>query len=328
MEEYCPVPLAKIKPLNALPADVFVKINEKYIRFKYEKDHIDNDKYDLFLAKKTDSLYVTKNQLKTFLDWIEELRKKEIDEIVGRVGDEHRSVVEQQQSIKEELFDSFAKEEISEKSVVSIKEATNRLVSGLKAKKSNAKFLAHLVTFSPLLADHSLNVANLSIFLALNLEQQHSLVLEKVFLGGLYHDYGKVLIPAKVFENKNSATYINAMTVHATMGFNALNKIKGMLPEQVLSIVAQHHEQFNGEGVPNKLKADQIYGLTKIVAIANIFDNIVTEDRLKAGGKVDIYKRAFKILEMDRGRIFDPTYLETAYKALQDAYMEGTLHLR
>jgi HD-GYP domain-containing protein (c-di-GMP phosphodiesterase class II) len=141
-------------------------------------------------------------------------------------------------------------------------------------------------------------------------------------MGGLYHDYGKVKIPAKVLESKNSPAYVNAMNVHAKMGFDALEKLN-FLPKQILTIVLEHHEQFNGHGVPNKKKGEDIYGLTKIVSIANIFDNIVSED--KAKGVKNHFHRAFKILEMDNGRLFDPAVLKPALEALKEAYKNGEI---
>jgi len=50
------------------------------------------------------------------------------------------------------------------------------------------------------------------------------------------------------------------------------------LPSEVLDIVKHHHERRNGKGYPSQLDGDQINNMTRIVAIADVYDAI-TSDR-------------------------------------------------
>ena len=163
------------------------------------------------------------------------------------------------------------------------------------------------------IAEHSLNVANLALLFGMSTGQNHSLVLEHLYLGALFHDYGKAKIPASVMEKPNSVAYNKAINGHPEAGVEMLKK-NPEISKQVLMIVAEHHEQFAGVGYPKGMSGSAIYGLSKIVSIANVFDNICMENRRN---KATMYKTAIKVLEYDRGKQFDPALLMRVLEVVQ-----------
>jgi putative nucleotidyltransferase with HDIG domain len=188
--------------------------------------------------------------------------------------------------------------------------------------KINKAILAKLTKFNSSIADHSVNTANLAVYIAMCCGFGAQYDLENIYMGALLHDYGKAKIPSNVLENKNNVTYSQAIQDHPRKGTEMIKKMKN-IPEEVQMIVSQHHEHFNGNGFPEGLKGDEIYKFAMIVSIANIFNNTVEEELPKRGIKepnVEVYRKAIKVIEYDKGKQFNPDFIERTCDGLKLAF--------
>lgn len=66
------------------------------------------------------------------------------------------------------------------------------------------------------------------------------------------------------------------MQQHPTLGFRIL-KEKQNISDNILYGVLEHHEKINGKGYPLGLTGDQINPYAKVIAVADIYDALVTE---------------------------------------------------
>lgn len=73
-------------------------------------------------------------------------------------------------------------------------------------------------------------------------------------------------------------------------------------------LAAYHHEKWNGGGYPGNLKGEQIPLAARILAIADVFDALVSERQYKKGMTLE---QAFGIMEKERGNSFEPVLLDT-----------------
>jgi HD-GYP domain-containing protein (c-di-GMP phosphodiesterase class II) len=135
--------------------------------------------------------------------------------------------------------------------------------------------------------------------------QNNSIILESLYMGALFHDYAKAKIPSSVIDKPSSIAYEQAIKNHPDAGVEMLKNIPN-ISKQVLTIVSEHHENYGGFGYPKGVSGNSIFGLAKIVTIANVFDNIVMENRRN---KATMYNAAIKVLEHDKGKQFDPVLL-------------------
>lgn len=121
-------------------------------------------------------------------------------------------------------------------------------------------------------ADHAINVCLLSIItgLYLKLPQQ---ALCNLALGALLHDIGKALEPLSA-----KGSQLDDARFHTMLGYNLL--ISTNYNETVARIAAEHHEVYDGSGFPFGLTNKNIHPLSRIVAIANDFDNAATQSRV------------------------------------------------
>ncbi|NGZ27922.1 MAG: HD domain-containing protein, partial [Magnetococcales bacterium] len=121
---------------------------------------------------------------------------------------------------------------------------------------------------------HSVNVAVLSMGLGIRLKLSQ-FQLQLLGLGGMLHDIGKTRIDPDLLlkKTKISPSEYESLREHVTLGVEWCREVPG-LPPDVLPIVAQHHEQMDGTGYPDKLKIGQIDPLAQIVNIMEIYDSL------------------------------------------------------
>lgn len=125
---------------------------------------------------------------------------------------------------------------------------------------------------------HSLNVAVLSMMVAKELQWSRA-DIEAVGLGALFHDIGKLKVPAQLMRKKTPLTQpeINFIKQHPTMGV-ALLRLADNFPANAMDIVRDHHEFLDGSGYPRGLKQEGIGLPTQLVAAINLYDQLCHPD--------------------------------------------------
>ncbi|HEX2164186.1 MAG TPA: HD domain-containing phosphohydrolase [Thermoanaerobaculia bacterium] len=148
-------------------------------------------------------------------------------------------------------------------------------------------FAAAIDAKDPYTRGHSERVAALARTIArhLNLpdDQQH-----RVWIAALLHDVGKIGVDDRILKKGGvlSAEEFEQMKAHTLIGAEILSPIEQL--RAMIPAVRWHHENWNGRGYPDGLKAEQIPLYARIVAVADTFD-AVTTDRP--------YQRAFDLDE-------------------------------
>ena len=120
---------------------------------------------------------------------------------------------------------------------------------------------------------HSMNVA----VLAMMLGKEAGIQAEKMKIlcqGALFHDIGKSKIDRKVLvkEGRLNKTEMDFLKMHPKYGIDLL-AFSETFPKLALFIIYQHHEAADGSGYPKGIKGPQIHLLSKLVSIANTYDN-------------------------------------------------------
>lgn len=159
---------------------------------------------------------------------------------------------------------------------------------------------------SPWTAGHSERVTALGVALAERIGLAPAEV-EVLRVGGLLHDIGKIGIPKAVLDKDGPLTPAEqeVMRQHPEMGARILAPI----PEyaDVLPIVAQHHERYDGRGYPRGLKGDAIAIGARVFAVADVFDALTSSRPYRPGLPVPA---AVALMQQGRGTHFDPHILD------------------
>lgn len=126
---------------------------------------------------------------------------------------------------------------------------------------------------------HAVHVCLLSSMIGLNLGLNYS-QLKDLAIGALLHDIGKDSKESTdskdstVSMELESGLLVDIKQHHTWRGFEIL-KHKREFNLLIAHTALQHHERLNGTGVPRGLTAEGIHLYPKIVAVANMYDNLV-----------------------------------------------------
>lgn len=112
---------------------------------------------------------------------------------------------------------------------------------------------------------HAINVCLMAISTGLYIKLPRPVLMD-LAMGALFHDLGKTVMPT--IEGSIAS---DPGRLHPMYGQQLL--VKNKLGTIVARIAAEHHEQYDGQGYPLGLAGKEIHPLSRIVTIANHFDN-------------------------------------------------------
>lgn len=137
--------------------------------------------------------------------------------------------------------------------------------------------------------------------------------LKVLTYAALIHDVGNIFIPKAILYKKEDLNPEEWKIIesHTIQGAELLQSVGS--PDLVTKIAHQHHERIDGSGYPQNLRGNQIHHYSKIVAIADVFDAIIS-NRPYAGGRNA--EEAIKRMRAKQG-LFDSNFLYTLFKSLK-----------
>lgn len=136
------------------------------------------------------------------------------------------------------------------------------------------------------------------------------------------HDIGKITVSDVILQKPgalNEEEYTQ-MKRHASEGGKLIRENMSRIVDKefvdmAFDIAAHHHEKWNGCGYPDGLKGEQIPLSARIVAVADIFDALVSKRQYKEGMSLE---QALAIMEKERGESFEPILLDTFIEAKEE----------
>lgn len=125
--------------------------------------------------------------------------------------------------------------------------------------------------------EHSINVALYSVLVGIKLELSNE-DLSDLIVGALLHDMGKLKISNHILDKPGRLDDVefDAIKRHPEYGVDYAVNFKNV-SWNVKKIIIQHHEKLDGTGYPCGLKGDEIFFLSKIVTVCDIFDAVISK---------------------------------------------------
>lgn len=127
------------------------------------------------------------------------------------------------------------------------------------------------------------------------------------------HDIGKIAIPEEILNKPGRLTKeeFEIMKTHTTIGSEMLDKIEGYGDEPLVrtayAICRWHHERYDGHGYPDGLVGEQIPISAQIVALADVYDALVSERSYK---KAFSHETAVQMILNGECGTFNPLILD------------------
>ncbi|MBO5278838.1 MAG: HD domain-containing protein [Lachnospiraceae bacterium] len=142
--------------------------------------------------------------------------------------------------------------------------------------------------------------------------------IAKMESAAILHDVGKIKISDVVLNKPGRFTpeEYEIMKTHAAYGGEIVKDVLGKNADEELVQIASeiaryHHEKWDGRGYPDGLKGEEIPLSARIMAVADVFDALVSKRIYKDAMPVE---KAMQILKQDAGTHFDPEIVEVFIK--------------
>jgi response regulator RpfG family c-di-GMP phosphodiesterase len=196
----------------------------------------------------------------------------------------------------------------------------NRLIAGLMgsgaashSENSIDTMVRLLVIRMPEVAIHSTRVAAECVQVAQKICKEQW-EIERIEIAAALHDIGKVGIPETILRKAFDALTpqeLELMQSHPDLGYMALQSLPDLADVRVM--VRSHHENYDGSGYPDGLRAAQIPLASRIIAVVNAYDNMCYSQTF---GKMYTPEEARDRLRAGSGTLYSPEIVACYIEAL------------
>lgn len=141
--------------------------------------------------------------------------------------------------------------------------------------------------------------------------------MERLRICALLHDIGKIATPVELLDKRNALTRDELIEIeqHPLTGYVILSDLKPF--RDITDGIKYHHEKWNGNGVHEKLKGEEIPIMSRIIAVADAFD-AMTSDRPYR--KKMNFSGVIEEIETNAGKQFDPDVVR-AFLKIKDSLL-------
>lgn len=136
------------------------------------------------------------------------------------------------------------------------------------------------------------------------------------------HDVGKIVISDTILNKPGRLTpdEFDIIKTHTTAGREILTGTISHIEEksylqQAIDMAAYHHERWDGLGYPEQLKGDEIPLCARIMAVADVFDALISRRSFKEPLSFDL---AVETIRGESGTHFDPVVVDAFLSVLDE----------
>lgn len=143
-------------------------------------------------------------------------------------------------------------------------------------------------------------------------------------IGAVFHDIGKIGIPDRVLLKRDPLSHDEwqCMRGHSEIGQNILlgTDLKDAKPAALA--IRHHHEHFNGQGYPDRLRGDQIPIAARIIGIADSYDAMAVTRSYHPSRK---HGEVMEMLHAEAGKKHDPELLQLFVELIESSPLKNSL---
>lgn len=202
--------------------------------------------------------------------------------------------------------------------LVDYEEKTNKLNQSLKEASLDTLYrLAVAAEYKDNeTAQHIKRIGAYSQIIAktLGMSEEDIYILEHA---SIMHDVGKLGIPDNILRKPAKLTDEERKIIqtHSIIGKKILDNPSSDVMNAACQIAAYHHEKYDGTGYPYQLKGEDIPIMARIVAVADVFDALVSKRCYKEAFSLE---KSFNIIKESSGKHFDPKCVEAFEKSFDE----------
>lgn len=164
-------------------------------------------------------------------------------------------------------------------------------------------------------AGHSERVKDLSMKIArvMGCDQK---MIDTLRRAAFLHDIGKIGIPLSILDKPGKLTEeeYNRIKEHPVIGAKILEPIDAYA--DVIPIILQHHERFDGNGYPYGLSGKELTLGARILSVADVYDALVSNRPYRQGW---VEEKGIRLIIDESGKQFDPKVVDAFLTAVSSS---------
>jgi PAS domain S-box-containing protein len=166
----------------------------------------------------------------------------------------------------------------------------------------------------PYMAGHQRRVADLARAIATEMKLPHDKI-EAIRMASAIHDIGKISVPAEILCKPAILTELEFSLVknHPLFGYEIMKEVESPWP--LADIVHQHHERLDGSGYPQQLKNGDILIESRILAVADVVEAMVSYRPYRPALETEI---ALTEIEKNSGLLYDHNAVEACLRLFRE----------
>lgn len=268
LDKYMKIRINSLPPHKCIPFDLFVMIGGRIIHYLRSGDKLSALKIDHFEKKAPEQFYILAAERANYQKFVRDgLLSNELD-----TKQKATILRESTMVLVEELFERPDIE-------TALRDARGVVEDFVAFMDSDAAAMVNLIGLSShdfYTYNHSLDVSIYSLGLG-QIVGFRGHDLKELGLGGLFHDIGKRYIPLEII-CKNGPLSDDEwlmMQKHPQFGLQILSEHRST--ENIIACAFEHHESLQGNGYPQKLTAEEIHPMARVVSVADTYDALTTK---------------------------------------------------
>lgn len=268
LDKYMKIRINSLPPHKSIPFDLFVMIGGRIIHYLRAGDKMSALKIDHFEKKAPEQFYILAAERSNYQKFVRDgLLNTELD-----TKQKATILRESTMVLVEELFERPDIE-------TALRDARGVVEDFVAFMDSDAAAMVNLIGLSShdfYTYNHSLDVSIYSLGLG-QIVGFRDYDLKELGLGGLFHDIGKRYIPLDIICKSGPLTDDEWLTMqkHPQFGLQILTEHR--TTENIVACAFEHHESMQGNGYPQKLTADEIHPMARVVSVADTYDALTTK---------------------------------------------------
>lgn len=269
-EELIAVSVADFTSGKKVPVDLYVRLSEnKFVLIVKAGSETQLDRLKKYSEKDMQYFYVKKDQYSSYID-----QKLSIAGIlIGSNKVDHKQKTAVLSNVTTSVFHELEEMKISEQAFSHARQISESMQTLVNARPDFAQLIDAIDSLPGELVRHSVAVSILGSMIAREIGWEKKGTIEKIALGGLLHDIGKKELPAEILTKPRAQMTFEEVTLYESHPYRGLQILQTLpaVPDDVLAIAYEHHENSMGLGFPRRLKDMRLNPLARVVALANAF---------------------------------------------------------
>lgn len=282
--EYLPIQNLDLEGDSEITFDLYISLpkNGRMILYRRQGEVIENNRLEKFSHQPDMTLHVHRKDYKKFVSYVSDrigrllnvTPENDTRYILGGVA---KNMLNGTFEYRDPAMTRAMMANLNEVSSLVIDRVLEQVQGkGRKAYRSLLKLAATGTDFQK----HPVNVASLTVMICFGIGFTSSKTLAEVAMAAILHDLGLAKIPAHVAVKAHTKELIPweeklLLNRHINLTFEVLKERGIQISDLTRLMIEQHHEFYNGYGLPNHLKGNELNTFAQILHMADEIDQAI-----------------------------------------------------